>query len=252
MSGHWRVQAYENFGAPGEGEVYSVGDFPCQMQARAAACAHVRSSLRDFVPEAVSIRDLVQHYSCYGESVGIWVDDSLEMVDYSGYDYARSIAGEVFSGYHESAVDARHRQAYRETDYIAFLPQGEALVRVGETSQLIDDWIASQNLRSAIFLSALNPMSRVLSETENAGRHAQLVELARRNDWPTAPGVGRSRSGDWAETSLLIGGVSALDASQLARQFEQAGFLWLQRGEAAALRIRTTRGSWVEEEDLAP
>ena len=109
MSGRWRVRAYENFGAPGEGEVYSVGDFPCKTQARAAACAHVRSSLRDFVPQAVSIGDLIQLYSCFGESVGVWTDDSLEMVDFSGYEYALSIAGEVFSDYHESAVDARNR-----------------------------------------------------------------------------------------------------------------------------------------------
>ena len=251
MSGRWRVQASENFGAPGEGDVYSLGTFECQIQARSSAREHVRSSLRDFVLGAVSVSDLIQGYRCAGESVVIWGEDPFEMVDFYGYDYAHQIAGEVFSDYHESAVDARLRQAYRQTDYIAFLPLGEALIRVGEASQVIDDWLTAWKVRSAIFLSASNPMSRALSESENSERHAQLVELACRNEWPTAAGVGRSRMGDWAEASLLIGGVSAVEARKMARQYEQAGFLWLQHGMAASLRIRTMADYWVEESDLA-
>lgn len=251
MSGTWQVKAIDNFSAPGEGDVLDLG--VCNTKEQGIACAqrHVRKSLEEAASGAVSVANLMRRFFSFGETTIVYSLDSDESVEFSGSDYARSIAQEVFQGSQRTEVDALLRAAYRATHYLAALPSGETLIEVGKSSPPIDAWLTQIGKRSALFLTAWNPMSRPQSPEVNAIRHADLLEMAHDGGFPFVDAVGRSSEGDWSETSLLIAGVTVSEADRWARVFEQAGYVWIDLGEPASLRVRTTRNTWVEEADLA-
>lgn len=251
MSGTWQVKAIDNFSAPGEGDVIDIGVCKTKEQGIARAQRHVRESLEEAASGAVSVADLMRRFFSFGETTIVYSLDSDENASFSGSDYAHSIAQEVFQDSQRTEIDPLLRAAYRATHYLVALPSGESLIEVGKSSSPVDAWLKEIGKRSALFLTAWNPMSRPQSPEANAIRHADLVEMASDGEFPFVDAVGRSPDGDWSETSLLIAGVTVSEADRWARVFEQAGYVWIDLGEPASLRVRTTRDTWVEEADLA-
>jgi len=251
MSGRWQVKALDLFGAPDEAESTDLGVFDSKDKALLAAMGHVRDSLSDLARDAVSVANLISRFNSLGETTIVYSLDTPESADFSGVDHAKGIARGVFQDRQETNVDPILRAAFRETHYLASVPFGEVRIEVGQHSPAVSDWLAATGKRSAIFLSAWNPMSQPLSAEENALRHAELSERVRESGFPFVDAVGRSPDGAWSETSLLIAGVDVSDANRLARHFEQAGYVWIDKDEPASLRIRTLRNTWVEEADLA-
>jgi hypothetical protein len=251
MSGRWQVKAFDNFGAPGEEDVYDLGVYDSKEQAIAWAKQHVRESLEEQAPPAVSLADLISRYHGFGEETVVYSLDSDERPDFSARDYAHGIAREVFQNLHRSDVDPVLRAAYRDTDYVAMLPGGDTVIRIGQPAPAVDAWLEREGKRTALVISACNPMSRPLSAEENATRHAALMAKAIEEGWSFVEAVGRSPDGAWSEASLLIADLGVTEANLLARRFEQAGYVWIESGKPASLRIRTTRDTWVEEADLA-
>lgn len=251
MSGRWLVKAFENFGAPGEGEVFDLGTCDMEEQAVAYAKHHVRKSLEEYAQVSLSVNDLIRQFEAFGEEAVVFSPDGVDRCAFSARGYARSIAREVFQDRHRTEVHPVLRAAYSNTDYVAALREGDVVIRIGQSAPTVDAWLKGLGKHSALFLSAWNPMSAPLTVEENTKRHAALIDKARASGWPFVEAVGRSPDGAWSETSLLISGLNDDEAQQLARQFEQAGFVWIDRGKPASLRIRTTRDIWVEESDLA-
>jgi hypothetical protein len=251
MSGRWQVKAFDNFGAPGESDVFELGVFDTDEQAVAFAKHHVRKSLEEYSHRAFSVSDLIDQFQTFGEEPVVFSPEGHGRCDFSARDYAHSIAREVFRGERVTLIDPVLRTAYRQTHYIASLPQGEVVIEVGKRSPAADAWLQSLGHSAALFLTAWNPMSYQLSAEENAERHAQLLERVRQGGFACVDAVGRSPDGEWSEESLLIAGAEYDVAEDLAHRFEQAAFIWLARGRAASLRIRTTALHWVEEADLA-
>ena len=251
MSGRWLVKAIELFGAPGEGESTDVGLFAAKEAAIAGAMAYIRESIDELARDAASVEDLISRYESLGENAIIYSVDSLESVDFSGVDHAKRIAREVFQNRQETAIADEIRAAYRDTNYVAILPEGEAVIRIGQRNPAVEGWLKDLGKRSALFLSAWNPMSKLLTAEENAARHADLLGRVVAGGWPCVEAEGRSPAGDWSETSLLIAGISLYEADPLAKHFEQAGYVWIEPEKPASLRIRTLRNTWVEEADVA-
>lgn len=250
MSGQWQVKAFDNFGAPGEADVFDLGICDSLEQAIAWAKHHVYKSLEENVPLSVSVADLISRYHTFGEETVVFNLDDDSAEDFSARDYAHAIASEVFQEWNQTDVDPALRAAYRDTDYVVALLTGEVVIRIGAPVPAVDAWLVAQGVRSALLLSAENPMSRPLEDQTNAARHAELVALVRKGDWPFIEAVGRSPDGNWSENSLLIVGIGTSETNDLARRFEQAGYVWINRGEPPSLRLRTTQGTWVEEGDL--
>jgi hypothetical protein len=251
MSGLWQVKALDLFGAPDEAESTDLGVFDSKDKALLAAMGHVRSSLSDLARDAVSVADLISRFNSFGETTIVYSLDTPESVDFSGVDHAKRIARDVFQDWQETPVPPALRAAYRETHYLAALPSGDVRIAVGQPSPAVSDWLEAAGKRSAILLTAWNPMSRPVSSEENAARHAGLSARVRESGFPFVDAVGRSPDGEWSEASLLIAGVDVSDANRLARHFEQAGYVWINRDEPASLRVRTLRDTWVEDADLA-
>jgi len=116
--------------------------------------------------------------------------------------------------------------AYLETDYFVS-DDPPLLLRIGEENDDAKILLASFAVDSAAFITAWNPGSNVLSEDENDARQAELLgEIeARRLNYL----VGYGERKDWLEYSYLVLGINRESARDLAEQFEQNAFVWLDQ-----------------------
>lgn len=114
--------------------------------------------------------------------------------------------------------------AYLETNYFVS-DDPPLLLRIGEENDDAKILLASFAVDSAAFITAWNPGSRILSEDENDARQAALlgeIEAKRLNYL-----VGHGERKDWLEYSYLVLGINRESARELAEQFEQNAFVWL-------------------------
>jgi hypothetical protein len=117
-------------------------------------------------------------------------------------------------------------QAYRRTLYRA----GDVVVRVGRRSASAERWMLRHGAREAGFITAWNPMSRVMPARWNQAAQARLRRDLRGR--PVASGEGWLRR--WREEMLLVA-LPRRRLLRLARRHRQAAVVWLRRGRPAAL-----------------
>ena len=93
-------------------------------------------------------------------------------------------------------------QAYLETDFKVFA-ENSFTMKVGQYSSELNSIIKKSKHSSAAFITAYNPYSKQLSNTENIARQKQLkIEIAKRG-LTTIEGIGQHPSNQWpGEPSL--------------------------------------------------
>jgi hypothetical protein len=128
-------------------------------------------------------------------------------------------------------------EAYRATDYILLGPAGpEITINIGRRSAAFDRVLHEHGARSAVIVTAYNPRSVVLDETENRARHEALVDLIEKRGYDYALGEGRDPTGAWkAELECVVFGVSLESGLALARAFDQNAIVYIRRGAAPEL-----------------
>jgi hypothetical protein len=125
-----------------------------------------------------------------------------------------------------SAISKELWRAFLETDFKVF-SENPFTLKVGQYSDELNSIIKKSKCSSATFITAYNPYSQQLSDTENVARQEQLkIEIAKRG-LTAIEGIGQHPSNQWpGESSLLILGLNKEAASTLARQLEQNAFVW--------------------------
>lgn len=113
---------------------------------------------------------------------------------------------------------------YSDTDYI-ISDDPPLLLRVGDQNDDARILMASMGVSTAAFITAWNPGSNPLSDDENDGRQAELLDEIEKRRLNYLVGYGERT--DWREYSYLILGIAQSDASELAAQFEQNAYLWV-------------------------
>ena len=131
---------------------------------------------------------------------------------------------------------ARLEDAYRRTTYAAGL---SLKLRVGQPHPFLDDMLAFRGLDEYAYLTAWNPGSRELSETENRARQDQL-KARLKGKHPTVEGAATADDGSWSEESILVLGIPRAEALALAKEFGQAAILVGHRGGVPGL-------AWADE-----
>ena len=124
----------------------------------------------------------------------------------------------------KSRIPEELMNAYLDTDYIVS-DDPPLLLRIGEASDDARIMLASLGVSTAAFMTAWNPRSELLSDSDNDDRQANLlseIEMRRLNYL-----VGYAEREDWREYSYLILGISRDEATALAGQFEQNAYVWL-------------------------
>ena len=130
-------------------------------------------------------------------------------------------------------LDRRLVAAYLRSIYRILDPPFD--IRIGASPPLdLKQWLLERSFQSFDFLTAVNPASRILSNSENALRQ----EVLRTNLLPFLPNdpypaIHLSENSDWpAEKSWWAPGLPAEQAVDLGRRFEQNALVfWRQGGE---------------------
>ncbi len=109
-------------------------------------------------------------------------------------------------------------EAYARTRYRIDVA-GSPAIEIGRSHPEIDELTG---YRPWAFVTASNPRSVVLWESENQARHSRLLGDVRANHWEFATGRGEGVQGWKAEESLLVWGIDPAEAVSLARRYDQA------------------------------
>ena len=128
----------------------------------------------------------------------------------------------------DPALDA----AYRATTYSVEMPDGTWLsLRCGKPSEPLDRYLAAAGADHWAFITACNPQSTRLGESENVERMARFVDFVRHRGLRTLVAAGRSDACDWPpEPSLLVLGIEESEAIELGRMFDQHAIVVGSRG----------------------
>ena len=114
------------------------------------------------------------------------------------------------------------------------------VLRVGVREPGLERLLENHGAAAAAFVTAANPRGEVQEPALNEAAMAALrSSLAR----PWLPGEGRDPEGRWrAEPSVLVLGITRVDAEALGRRFEQNAIVFVEKGRAPELvLLRTMR-----------
>lgn len=127
-------------------------------------------------------------------------------------------------------IDPKLLKAYNDTRFIVYKPDGEIVLRVGEQNAELDDLMNGFRAMSCAFITACNPGSVRLADTENADREDELIAETRRRGWQFLYGRGVGEDRNWPpEDSILIIGMSRVDAMEIGRLFGQLCVVYAER-----------------------
>lgn len=116
-------------------------------------------------------------------------------------------------------------QAYLAADY-AVLAQAPFTLHVGVASAQVLALHRAHGCEQSIYMSACNPRSRRLRPAANRRRMQALHRILQRDHWPWLPAEARDPAGHWpVEASVWIPGMTARQATPIARQFGQNAFV---------------------------
>ena len=109
-------------------------------------------------------------------------------------------------------------------------------LKVSEYSHSLEELHKEHQCRTSALITACNPRSQILSTAENDTRMLALSEAVEKLGYRHLPAVGRDPSVKWPdEPSLWIAGLTKNKAEDLARRFEQNGFLWMDENATPQL-----------------
>jgi hypothetical protein len=129
--------------------------------------------------------------------------------------------------HHSKVSAAQLDQAYRATAYVVRLPESLLTLKIDEPSEILGQLLTDGGYPTWAFISAQNPGSCLLDETENSMRHQTLLAAVNQLGLIHFEGTGIPPTPDWPpERSLLILGIKQHEAHALAVQFGQNAVLF--------------------------
>lgn len=130
--------------------------------------------------------------------------------------------------------------AYLQTEYWVHA-ESPFMLQIDHESEALKALYRDFEVRSAAFITACNPWSRPLSETENRERQSQLESKLADSGFPTIPGVGQDPTGDWpGEASYLILGIDHDAALLLGKKYGQNAIVWCDSDACPKLLLSNT------------
>ncbi|ANP46073.1 hypothetical protein ATE48_09135 [Candidatus Viadribacter manganicus] len=128
-------------------------------------------------------------------------------------------------------------RAYLKTQY-RLSPPHELTLRIGETNGALASLLQNQNVLSAAYVTAWNPLSQVSDIETNKAANERLCATISELGLMALPGNGVDPDGAWpGEESFLILGASLDQAEALARRYHQNAFVWVDRTAIPVLAL---------------
>jgi N-formylglutamate amidohydrolase len=117
--------------------------------------------------------------------------------------------------------------AYQDAEYVV-VSDVEFVMSVDQYCSTLKLLMVDNNSRQAAFITAFNPFSKMLDGNQNQRRHQRLIRDITELGLTFIEGIGRDKSGEWpGETSLLILGISLLEAQRLGRRYGQNAVIFI-------------------------
>lgn len=125
---------------------------------------------------------------------------------------------------------AELQQAYSAALYLVFGADGQThSLRAGQHSDWLQQALRAHPTGCACYLTACNPLGKLLSDAENAARMRALRATLQAQGWLFDEGKGVDPEGLWpGEDSVLIWGMDQGTARQWGQQWQQNAVLWCE------------------------
>ena len=117
---------------------------------------------------------------------------------------------------------------YRRTNYAVDDIDPDVTIRLDRDNPSLRAYLEAQGAGSWAFLTAYNPYSQSLPESENLERQDRLIRLLQDEGYRYYRG--RGVGDDWEEPSLFIVNITRGDAITIGKDFEQNAILWGEAG----------------------
>lgn len=126
-------------------------------------------------------------------------------------------------------------QYYLNTTYSVFINDITYDCKIGEKAPTAINKLVEKE-QSAAILTAWNPRSEPLTIKENTQRNSELYSYLLQKNFIVLKAMGQGRDKNWpAEESFFISGLNKKEAKQIAIQFEQNAYVWIEREKPIAL-----------------
>lgn len=135
-----------------------------------------------------------------------------------------------------SGKDLLH--SYIKTTYKAWFPAGALDLRIAERSPEMDQMLKSFSVSSWAFITAQNPGSIRLAESENARRGRELWRQIEARGFNHFIAEGSADDGQWPpEEGLIVLGITRSEACELGQAFGQNAIVFGESGTSAELIV---------------
>ena len=126
--------------------------------------------------------------------------------------------------------------AYEQAVYEVYYSGQTIELSIGENSPALDDLMRAYQLASWAIITASNPYSQCLTESENRQLGQQLQEDLQQLNSPLLQAVGKDRRGEWTpEQSFLILGIEPEQAIAIGQKFAQNAIVYGKLSQPATL-----------------
>ncbi len=133
-------------------------------------------------------------------------------------------------------LDPELIRRYEEANYHVSETDRRITFRVNEKNPDLDKLLDDHNSQIAVFITAHNPKSQVLSPAENDLAQNKLLEELKDRGLYWLAGESGDAGGNWTpESSVLVFGMDRDTATTLARQFRQHAYICIERGQPPLL-----------------
>ncbi|MEM6611330.1 MAG: DUF3293 domain-containing protein [Cyanobacteria bacterium P01_C01_bin.72] len=128
------------------------------------------------------------------------------------------------------------RLAYEQAVYEVYRSGQTIKLSIGEDSPQLNDLMRAYQVASWAIITASNPYSQCLTESENRQLGQQLQEYLQKLNFSVLQAAGKDRRGEWTpEQSFLILGIEADQAIAIGQKFAQNAIVYGKLNQPAKL-----------------
>jgi len=126
----------------------------------------------------------------------------------------------------KSVIDPATRQAYLETHYCVHGDPPMTL-HVGVANEPLAAFYKAMHVNCCAFITACNPYSQKLEDSDNAERHQALAHELNQLGLKLIESTGQHPSNLWpVEVGFLVWGLSMEESMKLGTRHEQNAIIW--------------------------
>ena len=123
-------------------------------------------------------------------------------------------------------IDPALLQAYRETDYVVHAGP-DFVLHIDQPSAALAAYCQRRAINAGCVMTACNPYSKPLSDTENQARQQRLEQDLQQAGWQWVRAVGSHPKNAWSpEVGCFVEGMGEAAAGEWGQAYQQNAVVW--------------------------